>query len=219
YILLHTFSELYMSTFSLFDLDNKLNPNLDWLRKLLISSVKESVFRKVIQATMVREVQHGPLIELNRMGRLRKKLSPEDIQNDQSRNKTVFSQMVSKYHLLTDECLLLPHRAWKVKFSGESVDDCGGGYSESIAEMCDELQNGSLMLLILTPNGRDESGTNRDCFIFNPCSKSSLELKMFRFLGVLMGIAIRTGSPLNLSLAEPVWSQLVGLKLSNAAIA
>ena len=23
------------------------------------------------------------------------------------------------------------------------MDDCGGGYSESIAEMCDELQNGS----------------------------------------------------------------------------
>jgi len=23
------------------------------------------------------------------------------------------------------------------------VDDCGGGYSESVAEMCDELQNGS----------------------------------------------------------------------------
>ena len=26
-----------------------------------------------------------------------------------------------------------------MKFLGESVDDCGGGYSESIAEMCDEL--------------------------------------------------------------------------------
>ncbi len=51
---------------------------------------------------------------------------------------------------------------------GESVDDCGGGYSESIAEMCEELHNGSLPLLILTPNGREEAGTNRDCFILNP---------------------------------------------------
>ena len=33
-------------------------------------------------------------------------------------------------------------------FAGDSVDDCGGGYSESIAEMCDELQNGSVSLLI-----------------------------------------------------------------------
>ena len=47
--------------------------------------------------------------------------------------------------------------------SGESVDDCGGGYSESIAEMCDELQNCSLLsMLIATPNGREESGTSRD---------------------------------------------------------
>lgn len=122
---------------------------------------------------------------------------------------------------------------------GESVDDCGGGYSESIAEMCDELQNGSLPLLIPTPNGRDEAGTNRDCFLLNPNAKSILHLNMFRFLGtvdfsgtclriasmiifndifvgVLMGIAIRTGSPLSLNLAEPVWKQLSGIELTPA---
>ena len=67
--------------------------------------------------------------------------------------------------------------------AGESVDDCGGGYSESIAEMCDELQNGSLPLLIMTPNGRDESGSNRDCFLLNPALKTSLHQNMFRFMG------------------------------------
>ncbi len=66
---------------------------------------------------------------------------------------------------------------------GESVDDCGGGYSESIAEMCDELQNGSLALLILTPNGRDESGANRDCFLLNPTIKATVHQNMYRFLG------------------------------------
>lgn len=80
-----------------------------------------------------------------------------------------------------------------ILFIGESVDDCGGGYNESITEMCDELQNGSLPLLIPTPNGREEAGANRDCFILNPTAKSCLHLNMFRFLGVLMGIAIRTG--------------------------
>ena len=40
------------------------------------------------------------------------------------------------------------------------MDDCGGGYSESIAEMCDELQNCSLLkLLIVMPNGREELGS------------------------------------------------------------
>lgn len=66
---------------------------------------------------------------------------------------------------------------------GESVDDCGGGYSESIAEMCEELQNGLTPLLIVTPNGRDESGANRDCFLLNPAAKSLLHMNMFRFLG------------------------------------
>lgn len=82
--------------------------------------------------------------------------------------------------------------------------------------MCDELQNGSLPLLIPTPNGRDEAGANRDCFILNPEAKTCLNLNMFRFLGVLMGIAIRTGSPLSLNLAETVWKQLSGIELTPA---
>jgi len=66
------------------------------------------------------------------------------------------------------------------------VDDCGGGYSESVAEMCDELQNGSVAILIQTPNGRDESGSNRDCFLLNPSLRSSLHQNMFRFFGQLL---------------------------------
>ena len=34
-----------------------------------------------------------------------------------------------------------------------------------------------------------------------------------------MGIAIRTGSPLSLNLAEPVWKQLVGLQLTPSDLA
>ena len=74
--------------------------------------------------------------------------------------------------------------------TGESVDDCGGGYSESIAEMCDELQNGSVPLMIQTPNGRDESGSNRDCFLLNPTLKTALHQNMFRFLGQLSTLAL-----------------------------
>ena len=80
--------------------------------------------------------------------------------------------------------------------------------------MCDELQNGSVPLFIQTPNGRDDTGVNRDCFIIDPTVTSPLHLNMFRFLGVLMGIAIRTGSPINLNLAPPIWKQLVGLPLT-----
>ncbi|XP_025832237.1 E3 ubiquitin-protein ligase HERC2 [Agrilus planipennis] len=209
-VLLHHFAGLICPCITMFPL---IGPcSLSELRDILVYSIKEATFKKVIQATMVRDKQHGPIIELNRI----------QVKRSRSRGglagidgmKSVFGQMVSKLPLLTTEALSLPHRVWKVKFVGESVDDCGGGYSESIAEMCDELQNGSLPLFIPTPNGRDESGTNRDCFLLNPSSKSCLHLNMFRFLGVLMGIAIRTGSPLSLSLAEPVWKQLAGMELT-----
>lgn len=67
--------------------------------------------------------------------------------------------------------------------SGESVDDCGGGYSESIAEMCEELQGGIAPLLIRTPNGRADAGASRDCLLLDPSANSILHLNMFRFLG------------------------------------
>ncbi|CAL1297267.1 unnamed protein product [Larinioides sclopetarius] len=206
YCLLYHFSELFCSSISMFDLGN------DNLRGLLVSSGKEAAFRKVLQATMIRDRQHGPVVELNRM-QVKKSRSKGGFAGADG-SKSVFGQMVSNMSIITQENLLLPHRIWKVKFIGESVDDCGGGYSESVAEMCDELQNGSLPLLILTPNGRDDSGTNKDCFLLNPAAKSSLHTDMFRFLGMLMGIAMRTGSPLSLNLAEPVWKQLTGMTLN-----
>ncbi|XP_017782464.1 PREDICTED: E3 ubiquitin-protein ligase HERC2 isoform X2 [Nicrophorus vespilloides] len=209
-ILLHHFSELICPCITMFPITGL--GSLHELRNILVYSIKEATFRKVVQATMVRDKQHGPVIELNRI----------QVKRSRSRGglagvdgmKSVFGQMVSKLPQLTSEALSLPHRIWKVKFVGESVDDCGGGYSESIAEMCDELQNGSLPLLIPTPNGRDEAGTNRDCFLLNPLAKSCLHLNMFRFLGVLMGIAVRTGSPLSINLAEAVWKQLAGMELT-----
>ena len=161
---------------------------------------------------MTQGKQHGPVIELNRIQVKRSRsrgglAGPDGL-------KSVFGQMCSKWVVINQEDLLLPHRIWKVKFIGESVDDCGGGYSESIAEICDELQNGSVPLLIQTPNGREDTGVNRDCFILNPEAMFPVHLNMFRFLGVLMGIAVRTGSPINLSLAPPAWKQIVGMSLT-----
>ena len=234
--------------------------DIDKLRSLLVSTAKESAFRKVVQATMIRDRQHGPVIELNRINSsVKRNINPSNIVTfnngstqitsvtnttghelsnatqsglDNSRGhskadgkkismsqginaKTVFEQMVSKMPTIGPDSLLLPHRVWKVKFVGESVDDCGGGYSESIAEMCDELgDTGILPLFMATPNGRDEAGTSRDCLLLNPSLTSPQQMNQFRFLGILMGIAVRTGSPLSLNLAEPMWKLLAGSQLS-----
>ena len=49
---------------------------------------------------------------------------------------------------------------------------------------------------------------------FLSCAVVGLELFSFCFLGILLGIAIRTGSPLSLNIAEPVWKQLAGMPLN-----
>lgn len=195
-VLLHHFSELICPCLAMLQISGELS--LGALKDILVYSIKEAGFRKVIQTTMVRDKPHGPVIELNRIQVKRSRMRSNNGLAGVDGMKSVFGQMVQKLPLLTQEALSMPHRVWKVKFVGESVDDCGGGFSESIAEMCDELQNGSVPLLIQTPNGRGEAGANRDCFLLDPTLNSMLHMNMFRFLGVLMGIAVRTGSPLSL---------------------
>lgn len=204
-VLLHQFSDLFMDVVPLHLRSS--TPSLNQLRPLLVSSGKECVFRKRVQATMKRDKQHGPVIEINR---IQTKQQRETGSIPSEVVKTVFEQVFEKMDSLLPNMVLLPQRVWKVKFSGESVDDCGGGYSESIAEMCDELQEGVLSLLIPTPNNRDEAGASRDCMVFNPQFNNT---HMFKFLGILIGIAVRSGNPLSLNLAGAMWKLLVGLEL------
>lgn len=72
---------------------------------------------QVVQGTMVRDRQHGPVVELNRIQVKRSRAKgglagPDGI-------KSVFGQMVQKKSFLNQESLFLPHRVWKVKFVGE----------------------------------------------------------------------------------------------------
>lgn len=150
-ILLHHFSELISPNVAMFPMEGE--GSLDQLREILVYSVKEASFRKVnchlslifklimtscwffyfnyffvskvIQTTMVRDRQHGPVIELNRI-QVKRSRSKGGLAGPDGM-KSVFGQMVNKMSLLTQESLFLPHRVWKVKFVGESVDDCGGG--------------------------------------------------------------------------------------------
>lgn len=76
--------------------------------------------------------------------------------------------------------------------------------------MCTELESDVLPLLIKTVNNRNNHGENRDCFIPNPSSNTPTHLELFKFLGHLLGFAIRTMSPLPLHLAPIFWKLLLG---------
>ncbi|EDV21026.1 uncharacterized protein TRIADDRAFT_60369 [Trichoplax adhaerens] len=114
--------------------------------------------------------------------------------------------------------LCLPMRAWKVKLVGEGADDAGGVFDDTVSEMCKELESNDVSLLIPTPNSVDQLGYNQDRFIINPSASSIEELKKFEFLGVLLGISVRSKKPLDLHLSPTVWKQICGIPLTEGDI-
>lgn len=67
---------------------------------------------------------------------------------------------------------------------GEGADDAGGVFDDTIAQMMEELQTQTVKLLILTPNGRNETGYNQDRFLFNSKMNHYKQLQQFQFLGM-----------------------------------
>lgn len=51
-------------------------------------------------------------------------------------------------------------------------------------------------------------------FLLNPAAYSDDHMIQFRFLGILMAVAIRTKKPLDLHLAPWVWKQLCSMPLA-----
>uniref|UniRef100_A0A665WLM9 HECT-type E3 ubiquitin transferase n=1 Tax=Echeneis naucrates TaxID=173247 RepID=A0A665WLM9_ECHNA len=128
-------------------------------------------------------------------------------------SKPIFVQIAKQVVSLNPLELRLPSRAWKVKLIGEGADDAGGVFDDTITEMCQELQSGVVDLLIHTPNSFADVGSNTDRFLLNPAALSEDHMVQFRFLGILMAVAIRTKKPLDLHLAPWVWKQVCSMPL------
>lgn len=126
----------------------------------------------------------------------------------------IVCQIARQVVKLNPSDLCLPSRAWKVKLLGEGADDAGGVFDDTITEMCQELHSDAVKLLIPTPNSLTEVGYNRDRFLLNPSCTCDNDMEMFMFLGILMGVAIRTRKPLDLHLAPMVWKQLINASLA-----
>jgi E3 ubiquitin-protein ligase HERC2 len=166
---------------------------LESVRELIPGPLKDSLIRQALKSTMVKNVEHGPTITLNRLQIKRGKdgfIGPGG-------SKSVFAQ-AAKAMASEDRMLRLPTRVWKVTFVGEgfvlrlcwsfltrSVDDIGGGYSDSISEMCEELSTFALPILIQSPNGVDHSGLNQDCLIFNPQCTEPQHVQVCSWVAVL----------------------------------
>ncbi|XP_018619035.1 probable E3 ubiquitin-protein ligase HERC1 isoform X2 [Scleropages formosus] len=171
------------------------------LRPLLAPRVYTLPMVRSIGKTMVQGKNYGPQITVKRISTRGRKCKP------------IFVQIARQVVKLNASDLRLPSRAWKVKLVGEGADDAGGVFDDTITEMCQELETGVVDLLIPSPNATAEVGYNRDRFLFNPSACLDEHLLQFKFLGILMGVAIRTKKPLDLHLAPMVWKQLCCIPL------
>uniref|UniRef100_UPI0037E82BA5 probable E3 ubiquitin-protein ligase HERC1 n=1 Tax=Semicossyphus pulcher TaxID=241346 RepID=UPI0037E82BA5 len=171
------------------------------LRGLLSPKVNTLPLVRSIGRTMTQGKTYGPQITVKR------------ISTRGRSSKPIFVQIAKQVVSLNPLELRLPSRAWKVKLVGEGADDAGGVFDDTITEMCQELQSGVVDLLIHTPNSFADVGCNTDRFLLNPATLSEDYMVQFRFLGILMAVAIRTKKPLDLHLAPWVWKQLCSMPL------
>ncbi|KAE8297728.1 putative E3 ubiquitin-protein ligase HERC1 [Larimichthys crocea] len=152
------------------------------LRPLLAPRVYTLPMVRSIGKTMVQGKNYGPQITVKRISTRGRKCKP------------IFVQIARQVVKLNASDLRLPSRAWKVKLVGEGADDAGGVFDDTITEMCQELETGVVDLLIPSPNATAEVGYNRDRFLLNPSACLDEHMLQFKFLGILMGVAIRTKS-------------------------
>ncbi|XP_013861909.1 probable E3 ubiquitin-protein ligase HERC1 isoform X4 [Austrofundulus limnaeus] len=210
---LYHFSDLMYKSWRLLNLDTK-NPMSTSryssgtaaiirgeLRGLLSPKVNTLPLVRSISRTMTQGKTYGPQITVKR------------ISTRGRSSKPIFVQIAKQVVNLNPLELRLPSRAWKVKLLGEGADDAGGVFDDTITEMCQELQFGVVDLLIRTPNSFADVGYNTDRFLLNPAAHSEDHMIQFRFLGILMAVAIRTKKPLDLHLAPWVWKQLCSMPL------
>ena len=93
---------------------------------------------------------------------------------------------------------------------GEGAQDVGGPYREAVDNICAELHSEALPLLVRSPNGSQLNSLDRDRRILNPAATTARHLRMFEVMGALLGLCLRTRSPLPFELSGYVWQQLVG---------
>jgi hypothetical protein len=126
---------------------------------------------------------------------------------------------------------LFQKRSFYVKLTGEGVGDEGGPYRLILATACAEEPSGPLQLFVPSPNVERGGESSRDKLVFNPrldlvdsaaadrsllssaggsSTAASKVMSEYRFLGIIVGMAVRHGIQLPLNLPAVVWKPLVG---------
>eukprot|EP00762_Andalucia_godoyi_P000472 ANDGO_03042.mRNA.1 putative E3 ubiquitin-protein ligase HERC2 len=209
-------------------LHSNLGLRLSLLRGVIHISVKEEWVLSSSLSQTKSETADPRDVKLNRHLAIRPSIS-------QPPTDAVFMQAYRQLFPVDPFLLRLPRRAFCVLFIGEGADDYGGPYHEAISTMVSELhfpiirelhhsaagsgafdparyiETATIPLFMPCLNAQYETGSNRDRFVPIPSSQfSPLKLKLFRFVGILMGIAVRTNAPIPLDISGILFRMMTG---------
>lgn len=185
---------------------NSLPSMVSLIRDRIFKSVKMDVWSNTVDPLLTN--QNPVYVKLNRHK------ASEQYENPlRKANNTLFNQGFRQLFYISPELLKRKKSCFKVNFVGEAADDYGGPFREALSQMCDELQEDSLPVLIRVPNGTHSVGLNREKFMPNPAASSPFYLKWFQFMGLVMAIGLLSKNILPLDLPPMFWKLLVNEKL------
>ena len=115
-----------------------------------------------------------------------------------------------------------PHLSFAVVFKGEHVVGEGGPYRQFFADLSAEIQPQAFVpgdkddapILVPTPNNVGEVKDYKEYWTINSSCTSTQDLALYEYLGILMGVCVRTNVHLTLDIANICWKPLVGESLT-----
>lgn len=195
-------------------LSSTLSGQVHRLKGCYFMSTKKSVFDTLLASSTSKQASKLKII-INRIKASRAKDAGSDPNGEKSIFGQVFSQLRSHKYSDFARCAK-GTQLWNCSFAGEGSIDVGGPYRESISSSISDLQSDACPLFILCPNGKNSVGLNREKWIVNPSSASSLHLAMYEFVGVLIGIALRTKHTMGFDMPSIFWKSLLAHKVDIA---
>eukprot|EP01126_Amoeba_proteus_P055327 TRINITY_DN6856_c0_g1_i4.p1 TRINITY_DN6856_c0_g1~~TRINITY_DN6856_c0_g1_i4.p1 ORF type:complete len:432 (-),score=84.58 TRINITY_DN6856_c0_g1_i4:52-1347(-) len=192
-------------------------------KKLIFTQVKLELFNEILEVTTyyapLSDDDLAPPIGMPTLIIDRGKAASERDPTDKWGRSSMFMQAVTHIGDDDDDAKLRQayvgkldagqKRSFLVQLTGEGVSDNGGPYRELFSDIASELQSDALTLLCKTPNNQEGIGSNQGCYITNPARCGLLDKSLYLFIGLLMGVGVRTEVTMPLCLPSLFWKYFI----------
>lgn len=180
------------------------------LKNALFFNTKKTMWEAALNATLSNQARMGYLNQLRvSINRMKASRAKDDPTKDPEGLMSNFGQLYTGIKSGTPDHFQANHQLWNVEYVGEGSIDVGGPYRESITLACQDLMSSATPLFVQAPNGRHGLGINREKWLPNPACTSPLFLDMYRVVGILMGVSLRSKASLSLDLPPFVWKKIL----------